>query len=156
MYLNTNSKPEKTCIFGVFIYSWASKHPCSHAHRTKSGENKCTPTDLAIRRWILTLFLRACTQLIFLHSSKLIVFVHAALARSLRRRLLHLGSWFVVEKPHRVHTKVKRKKRVKKNTSLFFLSREKAQFLCERELVGQAASRCPASTPTVSASDHTC
>jgi len=66
-YLNTYSKPEKPCIFVVFIYSWASKHPCSHAHSTT--------TDQAIRRWLLTLSLRACTQLVFFHavdSSKLI------------------------------------------------------------------------------------
>ena len=68
-------KTEKPCIFGVFIYSWASKHPCSHAHRTLRGENKCRPTDQAIRRWMLTLFLRACTQIVFFHavdSSKII------------------------------------------------------------------------------------
>jgi len=113
MYLNTNSKPEKPCIFGVFIYSWASKHPCSHAHRTKSGENKCTPTDLAIRRWILTLFLRACTQLVFSHSSKLIVFFHAALPQSRVRgdssRPSARGSWNS-KNPIRLTRKRKEKK----------------------------------------------
>jgi len=75
MYLDTYSKPEKPCIFVMFIYSWAGRHPCSYAHSNKSGKNNCKTTDQAIRRWILTLFLRACTQLVFFHavdSSKLI------------------------------------------------------------------------------------